>query len=85
LAYENLNVILVISGLAISIAVPFIMRGFSKRDKNLDKVREEYVKRQDEISDRLDKYEERLRLAEIEIVRNSNSVNRIDNRNGNRK
>lgn len=81
MAYENLNVILVISGLAISIAVPFVMRGFSKRDKNLDKVRDEYIKRQDEISDRLDKYEERLRLAEIEIVRNANSVNRMKNGN----
>ena len=85
MAYENLNVILVIAGLCLSIAVPFIMRGFSKRDKNLDKVRDEYIKRQDEISDRLDKYEERLRLAEIEIVRNANTVNRINNRNGNNR
>lgn len=81
MAYENLNVILVIAGLCLSIAVPFIMRGFSKRDKNLDKVRDEYIKRQDEISERLDKYEERLRLAEIEIVRNANSVNRMKNGN----
>jgi hypothetical protein len=85
LAYENLNVILVIAGLCLSIAVPFIMRGFSKRDKNLDKVRDEYIKRQDQISERLDKYEERLRLAEIEIVRNANNVNRINNRNGNNR
>jgi hypothetical protein len=61
------------------------MRGFSKRDKNLDKVRDEYVKRQDEISERLDKYEERLRLAEIEIVRNANSMNRMKNSNGNNR
>jgi hypothetical protein len=61
------------------------MRGFSKRDKNLDKVRDEYIKRQDEISKRLDKYEERLRLAEIEIVRNSNTVNKMNNRNGNNR
>jgi hypothetical protein len=85
LAYENLNVILVIAGLGISVAVPFIMRAFSKRDKNLDKVRDEYIKRQDDISKRLDKYEERLRLAEIEIVRNANTVNRMRNGNGNNR
>jgi hypothetical protein len=85
LAWEGLNLILVICGLGVSIAVPFVMRGFSKRDKNLDKVRDEYIKRQDEISKRLDKYEERLRLAEIEIVRNSNTVNKMNNRNGNNR
>lgn len=83
LAYENLNVILVIAGLCLSVAVPFILRGFSKRDTKMDKIQEDYDKQYESVNSRLDKYEERLRLAEIEIVRSSNMINRV--RNGNNK
>jgi len=69
LLYENLNVILVIVGLCTSIAIPFILRAFSKRDTAMEKMEEENDKIHDNITQRLDKYEERLRLAEMELVR----------------
>lgn len=78
MVYETLNLILVIVGLSISISIPFIMRGYDKRDFNIERIQEENDrhhhesdKRYDMIVQRLDKYEERLRLAEMEIIRNN--------------
>jgi hypothetical protein len=69
LAYDGLNVILAIGGLAISITIPFVIRAFSKKDQSIETVHAENEKYHDEITRRLDKYEERLRMAEMEIVR----------------
>ena len=81
MAYEDLNLILVLAGLGISVSIPFIMRGFSKRDKSIEKIEEENAKRHEETIERLDKYEERLRQAELQIVRNGNALSR-SNKNG---
>ena len=68
LAFENLNIILAISGVLISISFPFILRYLSKKDTSQE--RESH-----ELEDRLDKYEERLRLAEIAIARTERRQN----------
>ena len=81
MAYEDLNLILVLIGLGTSIAIPFILRMVSKRDTAMEKMQEENEKRDDDILKRLDKYEERLRQAELQIVRNGNAINR-SNKNG---
>jgi hypothetical protein len=83
LAYEDLNLILVLVGLGTSIAIPFILRMVSKRDTAMDKMQVENEKRDEEIIKRLDKYDERLRLAENDIIRTSTAMNRLNNRNGN--
>jgi hypothetical protein len=69
LVYEGINVIIALLGLGISIAVPFIIRAASKKDTSLGKIEQENERFHDEITRRLDKYEERLRMAEMEIVR----------------
>jgi hypothetical protein len=81
LVYEGLNVILAIVGLAISITVPFIIRAFTKKDKSVDIFAEKNDRMHDEITRRLDRYEERLRMAEMEIIRNTNTINRVKNGN----
>ena len=43
--------------------MPFVLRSLSKKDQNI-------AKEGHELEQRLDKYEERLRLAEIAIARN---------------
>lgn len=81
MAYEGLNVILAIGGLAISITVPFVIRAFSKKDRSVETFHEENEKYYDKITQRLDKYEERLRMAEMEIIRHSNAINKVKNGN----
>jgi uncharacterized protein involved in exopolysaccharide biosynthesis len=63
LAFEGLNVLLAVIGTAVSISFPFILRYLNKKDTKEEKT-------SDDIEERLDKYEERLRLAEIAIARN---------------
>ena len=61
--------------MGISIAIPFIMRGFSKRDNAFANIHKETEKQYQTISQRLDRYEERLREAEMQIIRNGNAIN----------
>ena len=68
MAFENLNIILAISGVLISISIPFILRSLSKKDQSQQK-------ESHELEERLDRYEERLRLAEIAIARNERKNN----------
>ena len=68
LAFENLNIILAISGVLISISIPFILRSLSKKDQS-------QAKESHELEERLDRYEERLREAEIAIARNERRNN----------
>ena len=68
MAFENLNIILAISGVLISISIPFILRSLSKKDQN-------QANESHELEERLDRYEERLREAEIAIARNERRNN----------
>ena len=68
MAFENLNIILAISGVLISISIPFILRSLSKKDQSQEK-------ESHELEERLDRYEERLREAEIAIARNERRNN----------
>ena len=68
LAFENLNIILAISGVLISISIPFILRSLSKKDQSQQQ-------ESHELEQRLDRYEERLREAEIAIARNERRNN----------
>lgn len=68
LAFENLNIILAISGVLISISIPFILRSLSKKDQSQQK-------ESHELEERLDRYEERLRMVEIGIARTERRQN----------
>ena len=63
LAFENLNALLAVIATIVSVSFPFILRYLSKKDTQQEKT-------SIEIEERLDNYEERLRLAEIAIARN---------------
>jgi hypothetical protein len=63
LAFENLNALLAVIATIVSVSFPFILRYLSKKDTKQEETA-------GEIQERLDKYEERLRLAEIAIARN---------------
>ena len=69
LAFENLNIILAIQRCTnFSISIPFILRSLSKKDQS-------QAKESHELEERLDRYEERLREAEIAIARNERRNN----------
>jgi len=63
LAFDQLNALLAIIATAVSVSFPFILRYLNRKDSHEDKIT-------DDVEERLDKYEERLRLAEIAIARN---------------
>jgi uncharacterized protein involved in exopolysaccharide biosynthesis len=63
LAFDNLNALLAIIATITSVSFPFILRFLNKKDTQQEQTSEE-------IEERLDKYEERLRLAELAIARN---------------
>ena len=68
MAFENLNALLAVIATIVSVSFPFILRYLSKKDTQQEKTSVE-------IEDRLDKYEERLRVAEIAIARNERNHN----------
>lgn len=72
MAFENLNALLAVIATIVSVSFPFILRYLSKKDTKQEETSQE-------IEERLDKYEERLRLAELAIARNERNHN---NRNG---
>jgi uncharacterized protein involved in exopolysaccharide biosynthesis len=60
--------LLAIIATIVSVSFPFILRYLSKKDTQQEKTT-------GEIEERLDNYEERLRLAEIAIARNERKHN----------
>ena len=68
MAFENLNALLAVIATIVSVSFPFILRYLSKKDTEQEKTSVE-------IEERLDSYEERLRLAEIAIARNERKHN----------
>ena len=70
LAFENLNAILAVIATFISLSFPFILRYLNKKDTTQHAESLEIEDRLDRYAERFDKYEERLRLAEIAIARN---------------
>jgi uncharacterized protein involved in exopolysaccharide biosynthesis len=68
MAFENLNALLAVIATIVSVSFPFILRYLSKKDTQQEKTSVE-------IEERLDNYEERLRLAEIAIARNERNHN----------
>ena len=63
MAFENLNALLAVIATIVSVSFPFILRYLNKKDTHQEETTNEIV-------ERLDKYEERLRMAEISIARN---------------
>jgi hypothetical protein len=68
LAFDQLNALLAIIATCVSVSFPFILRYLNKKDTHQEETA-------GEIQERLDKYEERLRLAEIAIARNERNHN----------
>jgi hypothetical protein len=63
LAFDQLNALLAIVATMGAIICPFVLRWLNKKDSHEESTSED-------VEQRLDKYEERLRLAEIAIARN---------------
>ena len=68
MAFDQLNAVLAICATMGAIFCPFILRYLNKKDSHEENTTVD-------IDERLDKYEERLRLAEIAIARNERNHN----------